>query len=155
MTDLWVYDSLPANIRGNRDDGNLPFHFEPPANGGHLRIVQSNAKPAGYDPATDPAFKPLGPTRLRPDGVWDRGGQNFFSSPVHKSATVDYGILLEGERTLILDHGNVNDAGGRCGGSTRQLARLDQSERAEPDGLRHDGGPLRWRAEGLKCLGLI
>src|SRR6516165_3310871 len=30
MTDLWVYDSLPANVRGSRDDGNLPFHFEPP-----------------------------------------------------------------------------------------------------------------------------
>jgi hypothetical protein len=26
---------------------------------------------------------------------------------VHKSATVDYGILLEGERTLLLDRGNV------------------------------------------------
>lgn len=107
MTDLWVYDRLPANIRGSRDDGNLPFHFEPPANGGHLRIVQSSAKPKGYDPAKDPAFRPPGPTRRRPDGVWDRGGQNLFSSPVHKSATVDYGILLDGERTLILDHGNV------------------------------------------------
>src|SRR5215472_4167244 len=107
MTDLWVYDSLPANVRGSRDDGNLQFHFEPPPNGGHLRIVQSNAKPAGYDPATDPAFRPLGQTRRRPDGVWDRGGQNFFSSPVHKSATDDFGLLLEGERTLILDRGNV------------------------------------------------
>ena len=97
----------PALISGTRDDGNLPFHFEPPAAGGHLRIVQSNGKPAGYDPATDPAYKPLTPTRLRPDGVWDRGGQNFFSSPVHKSATVDYGILLQGERTLLLDRGDV------------------------------------------------
>jgi hypothetical protein len=107
MTDIWVYQSTPAVITGDRDDGNLPFHFEPPPAGGHLRIVQSNAKPAGYDPACDPAYQALGPTRLRPDGVWDRGGQNFFSSPVHKSATVDYGILLSGERTLILDRGNV------------------------------------------------
>ncbi len=29
---------------------------------------------------------------------------NAFSSPVHKSDTVDYGIVLQGERTLILDH---------------------------------------------------
>ncbi len=107
MTDLWVYQAAPAVISGTRDDGNLPFHFEPPAAGGHLRVVQSSAKPAGYDPAKDPAFKPLGPTRLRPDGVWDRGGQNLFSSPIHKSATVDYGILLSGERTLLLDRGNV------------------------------------------------
>jgi hypothetical protein len=107
MTDIWVYSNAPAVISGTRDDGNLPFHFEPPAAGGHLRIVQSSAKPVDYDAANDPACKPLGPTRLRPDGVWDRGGQNLFSSPVHKSATVDYGILLSGERTLLLDHGNV------------------------------------------------
>jgi hypothetical protein len=107
MTDLWVYQSAPAVISGTRDDGNLPFHFEPPQAGGHLRVVQSSAKPADYDPAKDPAFKSLGPTRLRPDGVWDRGGQNLFSSPIHKSATVDYGILLSGERTLLLDRGNV------------------------------------------------
>jgi naringenin degradation protein FdeH len=107
MTDIWVYQSSPAIISGTRDDGNLPFHFEPPAAGGHLRIVQSNGKPPDYDPARDPAHAPLHPTRLRPDGVWDRGGQNYFSSPVHKSATVDYGILFEGERTLLLDQGIV------------------------------------------------
>jgi hypothetical protein len=107
MTDIWVYASVPAPISGMRDDGNLPFHFEPPPAGGHLRIVQSSGKPADYDPAKDPAAKPLGAARLRPDGVWDRGGQNLFSSPVHKSATVDYGILLEGERTLLLDRGNI------------------------------------------------
>src|SRR5262249_18633315 len=107
MTDVSVAERAPAILSGNRDDGNLPFHFEPPAAGGHLRIVQSNGKPADYDPAKDPAYKPLGPTRLRPDGVWDRGGANFFSSPVHKSATVDYGILFEGERTLLLDRGDV------------------------------------------------
>src|SRR3954467_9597077 len=107
MTDIWVFDRCPAPVSGERDDGNLPFNFEPPHNGGHLRIVQSAGKPPDSDPAKDPAYKPLGPTRLRPDGVWDRGGQNLFSSPVHKSATVDYGILLEGERTLLLDRGNV------------------------------------------------
>ena len=74
---------------------------------GHLRVVQSSGKPNDYDPANDPAHKPLHPTRLRPDGVWDRGGQNYFSSPVHKSATVDYGILLAGERTLLLDRSKI------------------------------------------------
>src|SRR5499427_4216501 len=44
MTDIWVYQHMPAMISGARDDGNLPFHFEPPAAGGHLRIVQSNGK---------------------------------------------------------------------------------------------------------------
>ena len=43
--------------------------------------MQSTGKPADYDQAKDPAYKPLGATRLRPDGVWDCGGQNFFTSP--------------------------------------------------------------------------
>ena len=107
MTDIWMYESSPAPLDGDRDDGNLPFHFEPPAQGGHLRIVQSPAKPAGYDPARDPAAVPLHEPRQRPDGVWDRGGQNAFSSPVHKSETVDYGILLAGERVLVLDSGEL------------------------------------------------
>jgi mannose-6-phosphate isomerase-like protein (cupin superfamily) len=49
----------------------------------------------------------LHPPRRRPDGVWDRGGQNAFSSPIHKSETVDYGILLAGERVLVLDSGEL------------------------------------------------
>src|SRR5438876_7392460 len=50
MTDIWVYQSLPADIAATRDDGSLPFHFEPPPAGGHLRIVQSSGKPADDDP---------------------------------------------------------------------------------------------------------
>jgi len=105
MTDVWVYQSCPAVISGDRDDGRLPFSFEPPGHGGHLRIVQSPPKPPGYDPATDPTAVPLHEPRQRPGGTWDRGGANAFSSPVHKSETVDYGIMLEGERVLLLDHG--------------------------------------------------
>jgi len=107
MTDVWVYASSPAVISGERDDGNLPFHFEPPAAGGHLRVVQSPARPADYDPAQDPGHVPLHEPRRRADGVWVRGGQNCFSAPIHKSETLDYGIVLEGERVLVLDSGEI------------------------------------------------
>ena len=105
MTDIWVFHACPAPISGERDDGNLPFNFEPPPGGGHLRIVQSAGKPAGYDPALDRSAVPLHAPRRRPGGTLDKGGQNAFSSPVHQSDTVDYGIVLEGERVLLLDDG--------------------------------------------------
>jgi len=105
MTDVWVFPGCPANLSGERDDGRLPFNFEPPVTGGHLRIVQSPTRPAGYDPAQDKTAVPLHEPRQRPGGTWDRGGANAYSSPVHKSRTVDYGILLEGERVLLLDDG--------------------------------------------------
>ena len=105
MTEVWVYESCPAPISGERDDGRLAFSFEPPHGGGHLRIVQSPPKPKDYDPAQDETAVALHEPRQRPGGTWDRGGANAFSSPVHKSETVDYGILLEGERVLLLDQG--------------------------------------------------
>src|ERR1700720_594 len=107
MTDGWLSRQSPAPISGSRDDGNLPFHFEPPAAGGHLRIVQSPAKPADYDPAKDPGHVPVHEPRRRPDGVMVRGGQNAFSAPIHKSETLDYGIVLEGKRVLVLDSGEI------------------------------------------------
>jgi mannose-6-phosphate isomerase-like protein (cupin superfamily) len=105
MTDLWVFERCPAPISGERDDGNQRFNFEPPPAGGHLRIVQSAGRPPDYDPARDASAVPLHAPRQRPGGTWDRGGQNAFSSPVHQSETVDYGVLLEGERVLLLDDG--------------------------------------------------
>src|ERR1044072_5437533 len=116
MTDLWVWDRCPAPISGERDDGNLPFNFEPPPTGGHFRIVQSHGRrllrpgqsarnPPGYPPAPNKSAVPLTAPRQRPGGTWDKGGQNAFSSPVHQSETLDYGILLEGERGLLPDDG--------------------------------------------------
>ena len=108
MLDLWVFHTCPAIISGERDDGHLPYSFDPPRNGGHLRIVQSPARPPDYDPAKDPNAVPLHEPRLRPNSTTlDRGGANAYSSPVHKTETVDYGILLEGERILLLDDGET------------------------------------------------
>lgn len=105
MTDIWVYHECPAVISGDRDDGNLPFHFEPAARGGHLRIVHGGARPPDYDPAKDTAKVPLHAPVKGHGGTWERGGQNAYSSRIHQTETVDYGILLAGERTLILDDG--------------------------------------------------
>ena len=108
MTDAWVFKDCPVELSGDRDDGRLPFNFEPPESGGHLRIVQSPAREPGYDPAKDPKAVRLHEPRQRAGGTWDKGGANAFSSPVHKSETVDYGIVLEGERVMLLDDGDYS-----------------------------------------------
>ena len=103
-TDLWVYTSCPAPLSGGNDDGNLPYDFPAHPNGGHLRVVQSRGRPEDYDPATDPQAVPLHEPQQRGVGrTWDKGGNNAFSSPIHMTESVDYGILLEGERVLLLD----------------------------------------------------
>jgi quercetin dioxygenase-like cupin family protein len=105
MTDIWMYESSPAPLGGERDDGDLPFHFEPPENGGRLRIVQSDSRPAVYDPSRDEYITPEHPPRKTEGGTWERGRQNLYTTRIHKSETLDYGILLTGERILVTDAG--------------------------------------------------
>ena len=105
MTDVWVYDRSPVPLSRDRDDGRLPFSFEPPHDGGHLRIVQSDPRPADYDPTNDKFLVPEHPPKKTEGGTWERGGQNLYTTRIHKSETVDYGILLSGERILITDDG--------------------------------------------------
>lgn len=104
-TDLWVWNETPAPLSGENDDGNLPYTFAGPPEGGHFRVVQSLSRPADYDPARDRDAVDMHAPKPRPGsrGTWDRGGNNLFSSAMHKTETVDYGILITGERELILD----------------------------------------------------
>ena len=104
-TDLWVWNDTPAPLSGASDDGNLPYTFCGPQNGGHFRIVQARPRTADYSPAKDKEAVAPHPPKLRPGGrgTWDRGGNNSYSSAMHKTETVDYGIVMAGERGLILD----------------------------------------------------
>lgn len=103
-TDLWVWNESPAPLSADRDDGNSHYDFPGPRNGGHLRVVQSLGRPDNYDAAKDPDIVPAHEPKERPvPRTWDRGGNNAYSSAMHKTETVDYGILLEGERVVILD----------------------------------------------------
>jgi uncharacterized cupin superfamily protein len=104
-TDFWVWNDMPAPLSGTSDDGNLKYTFSGPPEGGHFRVVQARPLPADYDAAKDKEAVPVHPAKLRPGGrgTWDRGGNNAYSSAMHKTETVDYGIVLAGERGLILD----------------------------------------------------
>ena len=67
--------------------------------------MQSEPRPAVYDARQDPYITPLHSPRRTEGGTWERGGQNLFTTRIHKSETLDYGILLEGERVLVTDGG--------------------------------------------------
>ena len=56
-------------------------------------------------PRTIRFAKPEHPPRKTEGGTWERGGQNLYTTRIHKSETLDYGILLSGERVLITDDG--------------------------------------------------
>lgn len=107
-TDLWVWNESPAPLNGG-DAGNLTYDFPGPPKGGHLRIVHGQGRPANYDASRDNrVLAPHAPKPRPSNRVWDRGGRNMFNSDMHKTETVDYAILLDGQRRLILDDCEVD-----------------------------------------------
>ena len=103
-TDLWVWQDAPSSLSSGRDEGSTPYDFPGPVNGGHLRVVQGRGRPADYDAAKDSDIVPMHEPKERAlPRTWDRGGNNAYSSAMHKTETIDYAVLLEGERVLVLD----------------------------------------------------
>jgi mannose-6-phosphate isomerase-like protein (cupin superfamily) len=103
-TDLWVWNDNVPPLDGSNDGGNLGYDFPGPSNGGHLRVVQADPKPIDDANIDSADVVPLHAPKVVPPGrMWDRGGNNAYSSPMHKTQTVDYGIVLAGERILVLD----------------------------------------------------
>ena len=82
-TRIWVTDGTPARIKGVRETVHLPHTLEPPSGGSVCRIVT-------FPP--DPAF---------------RGGALGSHAGMHKTRTLDFCLVLEGEITLVLDSEEV------------------------------------------------
>jgi len=104
-TDIWVWEETPLPINGANDDGNLKYVFAGPPGGGHFRVVQARARPADYDRSKDPEVIAPHPPKLQPgsQGLWVRGGNSMYESAMHKTQTLDYGIVLKTGRDLVLD----------------------------------------------------
>ena len=106
--DFWVWNDPAIALSGKSDDGNLKYDFPGPVNGGHWRVVQGPSRPPGYDQSKDPLYVKPHPSERHGVGPrWDRGGSTAHSGGMHKTETVDYAIIIDGQRTLVLDSGKV------------------------------------------------
>ena len=100
LTDLWHTDAMPAPVNNDPDTTSRPLQLEPPQNGTVVRIIE-----------------------FGPEGEWlqnlvSEDAKNVFSSMgtnkastykagahplMHRTETVDYAVVLEGEIYLVLD----------------------------------------------------
>jgi uncharacterized cupin superfamily protein len=97
-TDFWVWRETPAPLDDKEDAGTWNDEFPCPVGGGHQRVVHWLAK--------TPEAPPNAPYKApeQHGRTWDRGGGNHYNrSYMHKTKSVDYGIMISGERTLELD----------------------------------------------------
>jgi mannose-6-phosphate isomerase-like protein (cupin superfamily) len=100
LTDLWETDGAPASNAGSADAADRPVHLEPPANGTILRIVEFPPDSMWRDRAdAREAFDSIGAGHAPVKGSSD--------PMMHRTATVDYIIVLKGEIFAIMDEGET------------------------------------------------
>lgn len=102
---MWATDSSPADNKHNDDATKQGIRLEPPANGskfGFFRVPPEDPSISAEVREKEYAagFAAMDASHCRPDTSRHPG--------MHKTKTVDYIILLEGEITLLLDEGEVD-----------------------------------------------
>lgn len=103
--EVWCTDATPAPIDNGADPTVGPVRLPPPPGGTRLRFVD-------IPPDTED-FLAHGAQRMNAafTAIGDPSASTVAAdSPhplMHRTETVDYGILIEGEVTLVLDQGEV------------------------------------------------
>jgi hypothetical protein len=97
----WVTQATPAKTGGAPDLGSLPTNLEPPPRGTIVRYVQfqptQGMSHSELEAMYAPVFKAIGAAHTRVD--------TSRHPAMHKTSSLDYGIVLQGEITLLLDEG--------------------------------------------------
>ena len=99
LTNLWLVDSLPASNADGTEPTARPFKLEPPAAGNVVRIVEFPPdKERNYGNQAE-VFRQYGANRAHDAGARHPG--------FHKTESVDYAVLLEGEIWALMDVGET------------------------------------------------
>jgi mannose-6-phosphate isomerase-like protein (cupin superfamily) len=100
LTDLWETAGAPASNAGSADAAARAVRLEPPKNGTIFRIVEfppDTSRPQGAD--SREGFKSIGAGHAQ-----DRASSDPM---MHKTATVDYIVVLKGEIHAVMEKGET------------------------------------------------
>jgi hypothetical protein len=99
LTNLWELDALPASCTAAGDPTTRPFHLEPPSAGNIVRIVEFPPdRERNYGNQVE-LFEQYGAAHARDASARHPG--------FHKTASIDYAIVLEGEIWTLMDIGET------------------------------------------------
>ena len=100
LTDLWETTGAPASNEGKEDAAKRPVRLEPPKGGTIVRIVEFPPDSAWRDKAdANAAFNSIGAGHAK-----DKSNADPM---MHKTATVDYIIVLKGQSYAIMEKGET------------------------------------------------
>lgn len=97
---IWVTDETPADVSGTKDRAAREIGVPPPPNGSIFRIV--DFPPESGARSREAVLKEM--------GVGDHGGARHHG--MHRTRSVDYAVVLEGEIDMLLDEGEVHLSAG-------------------------------------------
>ena len=104
--EVWNTSSTPAAIDNGMDPSLGPLKLAPPTHGTRLRFVDIPPDVADFSAQgaarVKEAFAQMG------DAAASTARANSPHPLMHRTETVDYGIVIEGELTLVLDDAEVN-----------------------------------------------
>jgi hypothetical protein len=100
VVELWQTDSTPADNSGDKDPTAHAFRLPPPANGSVFRVVE-------YPPDKE-RFAAMDTQDWSADAKnqgYQRTGNAARHAGFHKTDTIDYAIVIEGEIVALMDEG--------------------------------------------------
>ena len=122
LTMLWVTDESPTDMAGTADRADRQIGVPPPPNGTIFRVVEF-APLAGEAPAVDHD------AMLREMGI-DPATQGYARHAfTHRTKSIDYAIVLDGEIDMLLDDTQGACQGRRLSGAAGHQPRLGEQQR--------------------------
>lgn len=103
--EVWSTNSMPAAVDNGEDPTLGPLMLPPPESGTRFRFVDI--------PPETPEFLASSESQMKAafSQIGDEGASKVKAgSPhplMHRTESVDYGVVIEGEMTLVLDEGEV------------------------------------------------
>jgi naringenin degradation protein FdeH len=100
VVELWQTDCTPADNSGDKDPTDHPYRLPPPANGSVFRVVE-------YPPDKE-RFAAMSAKEWSADAAsqgYQRDASNQRHAGFHKTDTIDYAVVLEGEIYALMDEG--------------------------------------------------
>ena len=107
LTQLWMTDQSPAFVGNDADPTDRPLKLEPPPGGTVVRIVEFGPEGDWLNAMDTEATRKSWGALGTQSASTNRGGKAAKHPFMHRTQTVDYGLVLEGEITLLLDNEEV------------------------------------------------
>jgi mannose-6-phosphate isomerase-like protein (cupin superfamily) len=106
LTQLWMTDESPAKVNNDADPTSRPLKLEPPKGGTVVRIIEFGPE-GDWLTKIDTADTKVAWGALGTDTASTNTSGKAKHPFMHRTESVDYALVLEGEITLVLDKEEV------------------------------------------------